>query len=233
MSGQENIDMKPSIQAKSNQINADDLVGGAMTITITSVKQGSAEQPIIIHYDGDNGKPLKPCKTVCRILVAAWGDEGSQYVGKSMTLYNDPSVKWGGDEVGGIRVSHLSHIDKPIRLSLTVTRGRRKPTVIQPLVVKVPVEDEPIDANAPLDHLPTHHMTILLSSGANPTFADGRALADWLKTNLPKLSELAQLEAFEERNKANFAEYFKGDPDLSHEIHTIFTTRKGDLNVQL
>jgi hypothetical protein len=36
-------------------------------------------------------------------------------------------------DVGGIRVSHLSHIDKPLTIALTVTRGKRAPYVVQPL----------------------------------------------------------------------------------------------------
>jgi hypothetical protein len=47
-----------------------------------------------------------------------------------MTLYRDPAVRFGGQDVGGIRVSHLSHIEKRITLALTVTRGRRAPYVV-------------------------------------------------------------------------------------------------------
>jgi hypothetical protein len=35
--------------------------------------------------------------------------------------------------VGGLRISHLSHIPKPLSLALTVTRGKRAPYVVQPL----------------------------------------------------------------------------------------------------
>ncbi|NKU61704.1 hypothetical protein GS891_00190 [Rhodococcus hoagii] len=49
-----------------------------------------------------------------------------------MTLYRDPAVRFGGQDVGGIRVSHLSHIDKRLTLALTVTRGRRAPYVVEP-----------------------------------------------------------------------------------------------------
>ena len=36
-------------------------------------------------------------------------------------------------DVGGIRVSHLSHIEARLTLALTVTRGRRAPFVVDPL----------------------------------------------------------------------------------------------------
>ena len=42
-----------------------------------------------------------------------------------MTLAGDPTVKFGGQQVGGIRVVALSHIDKPFTAALTATRGKR------------------------------------------------------------------------------------------------------------
>lgn len=68
-----------------------------------------------------------------RVLIAAWGAEASAYVGKRITLYGDPSIKFGKDAVGGIRISHLSGLDKPLTVALTVTRGKRAPFTVQPL----------------------------------------------------------------------------------------------------
>ena len=42
-------------------------------------------------------------------------------------------MRRGGATVGGIRISHLSHIAKPLTLSLTTTRGKRAPVTVQPL----------------------------------------------------------------------------------------------------
>ena len=39
------MDMTESIQARSDQINADDLAGGPMTVTIREVVKGKAESP--------------------------------------------------------------------------------------------------------------------------------------------------------------------------------------------
>jgi hypothetical protein len=52
-----------------------------------------------------------------------------------MTVYNDPQVKFGGAEVGGIRISHLSDIDRPIQVSLTATRGKKALHRIDPMKV--------------------------------------------------------------------------------------------------
>lgn len=131
-------DLSKTIEAKSDQLNADDLMAGPRTIEITKVSanQSSSEQPIAIGYKGDNGRTFYPCKTVRRLLVSVWGPNGNEYVGRSVTLYRDPTVKWGGMEVGGIRISHMSHIDKPVTIALTATRGNKRPTTVQPLVVQ-------------------------------------------------------------------------------------------------
>lgn len=131
-------DLSKTIEAKSDQLNADDLMAGPRTIEITKVSanQSSSEQPIAISYKGDNGRPFFPCKTTRRLLVSVWGPNGNEYVGRSVTLYRDPTVKWGGMEVGGIRISHMSHIEKPVTIALTATRGNKRPTTVQPLVVR-------------------------------------------------------------------------------------------------
>lgn len=137
-------DLTNTIIAKSDQVNADDLAGGPRTIKITKVSAdtSSSEQPIVIGIEGDS-KVYKPCKTVRRLLVSVWGPNGNEYVGRSVTLYRDPTVKWGGMEVGGIRISHMSHIDKPVTIALTATRGNKRPTTVQPLVVQDKTATDP------------------------------------------------------------------------------------------
>lgn len=137
-------DMAAVIIPKSDQLNADDLLTGPMTIKITDVTvRGGQEQPVSIHFENDNGKPYKPCKSMSRVLVTVWGPDSKQYIGRSMTLYCDPKVKWGGMEVGGIRISAMSGIESPITMALTVTRANKKPFTVTPLKV-----EEPIDWNA-------------------------------------------------------------------------------------
>jgi hypothetical protein len=125
-----------TITPKSDQLNADDLITGSLTVKVTAVKgSNEPQQPVSIHYEGDNGKPYKPCKSMRRVLVSAWGANGADYVGRSMTLYRDDSVVFGGIAVGGIRISHLSHIEKDLTLALTVSRASRKPYSVKRLEV--------------------------------------------------------------------------------------------------
>lgn len=106
------LDMSRFIEAKSDQLNADDLIGAPRTITVTRVAGNDGDQPISIFYEGDNGKPFKPCKTIRRVLMGVWGRNAYEYVGRSMTIFRDDKVTFGGLETGGVRISHMSHIDK-------------------------------------------------------------------------------------------------------------------------
>ena len=40
-------------------------------------------------------------------------------------------------DVGGIRVSHMSHLDKRLVIALTTTRGKRAPFTVEPLTEPV------------------------------------------------------------------------------------------------
>lgn len=132
-------DLRPTIVPKSDQLNAEQLLGGPMTVTVTEVRtSASEEQPVIVHYEGENGRPYKPCKTMRKLLIFAWGEDGRQWVGRSMTLYNDASVRFGGQDVGGIRISHLTDIDREIKVSLTATKGKKALHNVLPLEVATP-----------------------------------------------------------------------------------------------
>jgi hypothetical protein len=131
------VNIKQAAAPNANQINYEDLVGGPITIRVTEVRAGSKEQPIEVHYEGGDGRPFKPCKSMLRVLIAAWGDKGSEWVGRSMVLYGDADVRFGGVAVGGIRISHVSHIDQPISVLLSTSRGKRKPYMVKPLKAEV------------------------------------------------------------------------------------------------
>lgn len=129
-------DLRPTIVPKSDQLNSEQLLTGALTIRVTGVTVTSnTEQPVTISYEGDDGRPYKPCKTMRKVLILAWGHDGSEWAGKSMTLFHDPAVKFGGQSVGGIRISHVSHIERDIAVALTATKGKKTLHTIKALKV--------------------------------------------------------------------------------------------------
>jgi hypothetical protein len=144
-------DMSQVIIPKSDQWNADDFIAGPQTFTIREVRiNAGSEQPVNIVLEGTE-KFYRPCKSMSRVLVGAWGADASKYVGRSLTLYRDPEVKWGGLAVGGIRISHMSDLDSEKTMVLTATKGSRKPFKIKPLV-NAP-RSQPSDFSAQLAEL--------------------------------------------------------------------------------
>jgi hypothetical protein len=136
------MNLTESIAPKSDQLNADDLIGGPVTVTIVDVITGNAEQPVnVVTAEFGPERPYKPSKSMRRVMVSAWGVESADHVGHQLTLFRNPTIRFGKDEVGGIQISHMSHIDAPHKVSLTVTRGRRLPFTVQPLTPVEPPKD--------------------------------------------------------------------------------------------
>lgn len=129
--------LRDTIEPKSDQLNYDDLLAGPLTVRVVGLEAGSAEQPVAVKIVNDEGgavmRPWKPCKSMRRVLIACWGDKGKDWIGKRATLYGDATVRFGGVEVGGIRVSHLSGIDAPRTLKLTTTRSKRAAYTVEPI----------------------------------------------------------------------------------------------------
>lgn len=175
-------DMTRVIEPKSDQINADDFMAGPKTFRIkgVSITPGS-EQPVSIALE--DSKPWKPCKSMNRLLVAAWGSDAKEYAGRSVTLYRDPKVKWGGMEVGGIRVSHLSHIERDMIVALTMTKGKRAPYTVKPLKAE-PVPLKVVEKPAATDgfDLAEFEATVNL---ALTNFDDADTLATWWEEQKP------------------------------------------------
>jgi hypothetical protein len=130
--------LNDTIIPKSDQLNSEQLLSGSITVKIVGVTRGSAEQPVIINYEGDNGRPYKPCKSMRKVMIFAWGEDGNKWIGRSMTLFNKTDVRFGGVEVGGIRISHMSDIERDISVSLTATRGKKEPHIIKKLSLVFP-----------------------------------------------------------------------------------------------
>lgn len=133
------MNLTESIAPKADQVNADDLIASPRTVTIVEVKAGNAEQPVwIVTEEFGTARPYKPSKSMRRVLVTAWGADSSNYAGQKVTLFRNPKIRFGKDEVGGIQISHITGITESLRIALTVSRGKREPFVVQPLILETP-----------------------------------------------------------------------------------------------
>lgn len=135
------MDLTRSIEPNSSQVNADDLIASDRTVTITGVEAGSAEQPVFVHLQEIPDRTWRPSKSMRRVLVAAWGPEASAYVGRRVTLTRNPDITFGRERVGGIEIAAMSHLDKPLTVALTATRGKRKNFTVTPLPDAAPERD--------------------------------------------------------------------------------------------
>jgi hypothetical protein len=194
-------DMSQVIIPRSDQLNSDDLISGPITIRITKVEvRPGTEQPVSIFFEGDNGKPYKCCKSMSRVMVSAWGPDSSVYAGRSLTLFRDPKVKWGGMEVGGIRISHMSHITGSMTLALTETKQSRKPFTVQPLATpkapNPPVQPKPASQATTAQPAPTPPASEPESPPADDDFADLELYGDGIEFTITDATDGPKLRKF-------------------------------------
>ena len=207
MSNDSDFDFGETLVAKSDQLNADDLVGGPITVQITDAKRGdSPEQPLVLRLSGDH-RPWKPCKTARRILAACVGSTNTgALIGRWVRLYRDPDVTWAGKAVGGIRVDGMSGIDRPVTIALALNKKAKAEHRIVP--IRPPADDKPAPPADPLADLAaildSHGLTVAdldqqATDGGKPppSAMDANGLArvvGYLRTG-PGRAKLADLRA--------------------------------------
>lgn len=127
------MDIEDTIAPNSEQLDSVDLVTGPRTFTITRVEIKGGDQPASIHL-AEFPRPWRPGKNMRRVLAYCWGpSKNGAYEGRRVTLFRDPDVSFGKDKPGGTRISHLSHIDKPMSVPILVSQGRSGSYSVQPL----------------------------------------------------------------------------------------------------
>lgn len=133
-----------SAAAKSDQIDADNLIGGiTLDLTIKAVQRGpSNEQPLQIVCE-ETDKFYRPSKTYRRALIGCFGDDPANWIGKRIRLVRNPETTFGGVKVGGLEVSHAS-IPEPVMLMLSTKRGKKTAVKID-VLPKSPVKTAIVD----------------------------------------------------------------------------------------
>ena len=209
-------DIGHTIVPKSTQQNADDFVVGPRTILITRVSlTDTPDQPVAVYFEGDDGKPYLPCKTCRRIMVHVWGADAKTYAGRSMTLYRDDKVMFGGVAVGGIRISHMSHIDREVTMALTVTRANRKPFTVKPLrIVQASRQTQQQGGQAP-------------DGGDAPLTLSQRA--EMCEKRIGEAASTIKLAAVWKAAAALREDLDAADPERLVELEAAFTTRNDEL----
>lgn len=134
-------DIRAAIQPRSDQLNYEDFVSGPGVLTIERTEDYRDEkgQPrVAIHMAERPGRPFKASATNLRLLAIAWGDEDDDWPGRRVQLSADPTVTFGGKQVGGIRVTALSHLPQRFTAKLSVTRGKKQEFPVEILPTEQP-----------------------------------------------------------------------------------------------
>lgn len=129
-------DLRATVVPRSDQINYEDVQSQSITAVIKSVRAGNSEQPVFIDLEGFDGRPYKPSKSMRRVLIGGWGADGHSWVGRSLTLVGDASVRFGGVAVGGIKIYAMSDVEADFSMMLSVSRGKRQEHRVRKLEVK-------------------------------------------------------------------------------------------------
>lgn len=127
------MDISDTLAPNSDQLDAVDLLGSPPRIfTITDVTKGGREQPVNVHL-AEFPRVWRPGKTMRRVLAGCWGKQADEWIGRRVELYCDETVMYGGKPVGGVRISRMSHIDKPRQVPIIVRQGQGGSWNVDPL----------------------------------------------------------------------------------------------------
>lgn len=137
------MDISDTLAPTSDQLDSVELTTPRI-FTVDKVTKGSAEQPVNVWLVGFP-RPWRPGKSMRRVLghPQVWGTDASKWPGRSVELFCDPTIPFGGKAVGGTRISRISHIDKPVKVPLLVTRGKTEMYVVDPLPDTAPTPATP------------------------------------------------------------------------------------------
>lgn len=141
------MDIADTLAPTSDQLDAVDLLGGPRTFTIAAVSRGKEDQPVNVTL-AEFPRVWRPGKSMRRVLAAVYTTDSTKWVGHKVTLYCDESVMFGGERVGGVRISHMTGIDKPRAIPLLVKRRKSAMFTVQPLVENA--AEKPVDPLATL-----------------------------------------------------------------------------------
>ena len=139
------MDITDALAPTSDQLDAIELVTPRTFTIDTGSRLGTREGKTVAEIRlVDFPRVWRPSKGMLDVLAACWGTDGKQWVGRRVTVYNDPEVMFGREKTGGIRISHLSHIDKAQSVTIRARgAGRTQQWHVEPLAGAAAVQPEP------------------------------------------------------------------------------------------
>jgi hypothetical protein len=144
------VDITDALAPVSDQLDAIELVNPRTFTIDTGSRLGKREGKTVAEIRFvDFDRVWRPSKGMLDLLAACWTTDAKTWVGHRVTVYNDPNVMFGRDKVGGVRISHLSHIDGPrtVKIRGAGTDGRKLDWHVEALTDAAPTTTEPTAAD--------------------------------------------------------------------------------------
>lgn len=143
------MDITDALAPTSDQLDAVELVNPRTFTIAEGSRLGTRDGKTVVEIRlVDFPRVWRPSKGMLDVLAKCWGTDGKAWVGRRVTLYNDPEVTFGKEKPGGIRISHLSHIDKARNVTIRGRgAGKVQPWHVEPL----PAGPTEADVNASTD----------------------------------------------------------------------------------
>lgn len=138
------MDITDALAPNSDQLDAVELVVPRTFTIDTGARLGVREGKKVAEIRlVDFPRVWRPSKGMLDVLAACWGTDSKLWAGRLVTLYNDTDVMFGPNKVGGIRISHLSDIDKArtVKIRATGGAGRKRDWRVEPLSAPAPQPD--------------------------------------------------------------------------------------------
>lgn len=180
------MDISQTLVSNSTQLDNVDLMGGPRVFTITGVTLNESDQPLSIAL-AEYGRPWKPGVTMRRLLSEMWGPESDSWIGRKVRLYRDEAVTFGKDKTGGTRISHASHIDKTITVTLPTSKGKFGQFTVEPLGEDTPPSAPPASDTATRASKAVEWFATKGLTQANLEAHVGKPIAEWSDDDLADL----------------------------------------------
>jgi hypothetical protein len=137
----EEMNIREFVTIKSDRLNYENFIMGAKEFTISKLakKTDQGKARLLIYFEGHEATPYWPSLGMIKCLSSpeGWGDAPfADWIGRRMTLFGEPTVVYAGKEIGGIQISHISHIKGEYSTKITLRRGMRIDFTIEPLATK-------------------------------------------------------------------------------------------------
>jgi hypothetical protein len=126
----EEMNIREFVKIKSDRLNYEDFIMGPQDFKIVRLgkKTDQGRVRLLMFFEGREDTPYWATLGMVKCLSNpdGWGlSEFSDWIGRRIRLFGEPTVVYAGKEHGGIQISHVSHVETEFTTKITLRRGLR------------------------------------------------------------------------------------------------------------